>query len=111
MEKFYESRFHNVWNGATGKRYDGPRRANRGLGDRREQRLGQHARDSGRDQTRFSFDQTRVQSLEAQVLAQPEIRQAKVQSLQQAIGNGEYSVSAGQIADAMASDLGAGTQD
>jgi flagellar biosynthesis anti-sigma factor FlgM len=65
---------------------------------------------SGLDQTRFSFDQARVQSLEAQVLAQPEIRQAKVQSLQQAIANGEYSVSAGQVADAMASALGAGTQ-
>jgi len=64
---------------------------------------------TGVDQTRFSFDQTRVQSLEAQVLAQPEIRQAKVQSLQQAIGNGEYSVLPGQIANAMVSDL-AGTQ-
>jgi flagellar biosynthesis anti-sigma factor FlgM len=64
----------------------------------------------GPDQTRFSFDHIRVQSLEAQVLAQPEIRQAKVQALQQAIGNGEYSVSAGQVADAMASDLGGGTQ-
>ncbi len=65
---------------------------------------------SGLDQTRFSFDQARVQSLEAQVLAQPEIRQDKVQPLQQAIANGEYSVSAGQVADAMASALGAGTQ-
>jgi flagellar biosynthesis anti-sigma factor FlgM len=64
----------------------------------------------GLDQTRFSFDHIRVHSLEAQVLAQPEIRQAKVQALQQAIGNGEYSVSAGQVADAMASDLGGGTQ-
>jgi flagellar biosynthesis anti-sigma factor FlgM len=64
----------------------------------------------GLDQTRLSFDHIRVQSLEAQVLAQPEIRQAKVQSLQQAIGNGEYSVSAGQVAAAMASDLGAGAQ-
>ena len=62
------------------------------------------------DQTRLSFDHIRVQSLEAQVLAQPEVRQAKVQSLQQAIGNGEYSVSAGQIAAAMASDLGSGAQ-
>ncbi|MGA2979056.1 MAG: flagellar biosynthesis anti-sigma factor FlgM [Terriglobales bacterium] len=61
---------------------------------------------SGLDQTRFSFDQTRVQSLEAQVLAQPEIREAKVQSLQQAIGNGEYSVPASRVADAMVSELG-----
>ena len=64
----------------------------------------------GLDQTRLSFDHIRAQSLEAQVLAQPEVRQAKVQSLQQAIGNGEYSVSAGQVAAAMVSDLGAGAQ-
>jgi flagellar biosynthesis anti-sigma factor FlgM len=61
---------------------------------------------SGLDQTRFSFDQTRVQSLEAHVLAQPEIREAKVQSLQQAIGNGEYSVPVSQVADALISELG-----
>lgn len=60
--------------------------------------------DANVDQTRFSFDQTRVQSLEAQVLAQPEIRQAKVQALQQAIGSGEYAVSAGQVAGAMISE-------
>jgi len=60
---------------------------------------------AGVDQTRFSFDQKRVQSLEAQVLAQPEIRQAKVQALQQAIGNGKYSVPAGQIADALVGEL------
>jgi flagellar biosynthesis anti-sigma factor FlgM len=60
---------------------------------------------SGLDQTRFSFDQTRVQSLEAHVLAQPEVREAKVQSLRQAIGNGEYSVPASQVADALISEL------
>jgi flagellar biosynthesis anti-sigma factor FlgM len=61
---------------------------------------------SGLDQTRFSFDQARVQSLAAHVLAQPEIREAKVKLLQQAIGNGEYSVPASQIADALVSELG-----
>jgi flagellar biosynthesis anti-sigma factor FlgM len=61
---------------------------------------------AGLDQTRFSFDQTRVESLEAQVLAQPEIREAKVRWLQQAIGNGEYSVPASQVADALVSALG-----
>jgi flagellar biosynthesis anti-sigma factor FlgM len=61
---------------------------------------------SGVDQTRFSFDQTRVQSLEAHVLAQPEIREAKVQSLQQVIGKGEYSVPASLVADALVSELG-----
>jgi flagellar biosynthesis anti-sigma factor FlgM len=62
---------------------------------------------SGLDQTRFSFDQTRIQSLEAQVLAQPEIRADKVQSLRQAIGNGQYSVPASQVADAMTAELSA----
>ena len=61
---------------------------------------------SGMDQARLSFDQTRVQSLEAHVLAQPEIREAKVQSLQQAIGKGEYSVPASQVADALVSEHG-----
>ena len=60
---------------------------------------------SGTDQTRFSFNQTRVESLQAQALSQPEIRGAKVESLQQAIGNGEYSVSPGQVAAAMVHDL------
>jgi flagellar biosynthesis anti-sigma factor FlgM len=57
------------------------------------------------DQTSFSFDQGRVQALAAQVLAQPEVRGAKVQALQQAITGGRYSVSSGQIADALAQDL------
>jgi flagellar biosynthesis anti-sigma factor FlgM len=57
------------------------------------------------DQTSFSFDQVRVQALAAQVLAQPEVRDAKVQALQQAISQGHYLVSSGQIADALAQDL------
>ncbi|MGA8540231.1 MAG: flagellar biosynthesis anti-sigma factor FlgM [Terriglobales bacterium] len=61
---------------------------------------------AGLDQTSFSFDPARVQSLQAQVLAQPEIREAKVQSLQQSIENGEYSVTAGQVADAIVNELG-----
>lgn len=57
------------------------------------------------DQTRFSFDQARVQSLQAQVLAQPEVRAAKVQALQTSIDNGKYSVPPGQVADAIVSEL------
>jgi len=60
---------------------------------------------TGLDQTRFSFDQTRVQSLQSQVLAQPEIREAKVKSLRQAIDNGEYSIPASRVAEALASEL------
>jgi flagellar biosynthesis anti-sigma factor FlgM len=60
---------------------------------------------SGLDQASFSFDQPRLQSLGAQVLAQPEIRDNKVQALQDAIGRGEYSVLPSQVADALADDL------
>jgi|SRR5271170_2903007 len=60
----------------------------------------------GLDQASFSFDQTRVQSLAVQALAQPEVRQAKVQALQQALSGGEYSVSPGQVADALVGDVG-----
>ena len=61
------------------------------------------------DRARLSFDQARVQSLESQVLAQPEVRQEKVDLLRQAVGKGEYAVSEGQIADAMIADLSAGS--
>jgi flagellar biosynthesis anti-sigma factor FlgM len=53
------------------------------------------------DQTRFSFDQARVQSLEAQVMAQPEMREQKVASLQKLLASGSYRVSDAQIAQAM----------
>ncbi len=56
------------------------------------------------DQDSFSFGRGRVQSLAAQVLAQPEVRGDKVEALQQAIGQGEYSVPPSQIADAMLND-------
>jgi flagellar biosynthesis anti-sigma factor FlgM len=58
------------------------------------------------DQTRFSFDQARVQSLQAQVLAQPEVRGAKVQALQTSIDSGEYSVPPNQLADAIVGEYG-----
>lgn len=58
------------------------------------------------DKTSFSFDQSRVQTLAAQALAQPEIREAKVQALQQAIGEGAYSVSPSLVAGALASEYG-----
>lgn len=62
----------------------------------------------GMDQTRFSFDQARVQSLEAEVMAQPEIRELKVGSLQKLLVTGRYTVSDAQIAQAMVAELAAG---
>ena len=61
------------------------------------------------DEARFSFDQARVRDLQHQVLAQPEVRYEKVNSLRQALGKGEYSVSDGQVADAIFADLSNGS--
>ena len=61
------------------------------------------------DNARFSFDQKRLQSLEAQAMAQPEVREQKVEVLRQAIGKGEYAVSDVQIADAMIAELCGGS--
>jgi len=60
---------------------------------------------AGVDRARFSFDPVKVQSLAAQVLASPEVRQEKVVALQQTIANGDYSVDSNQVADAMAAEL------
>jgi anti-sigma28 factor (negative regulator of flagellin synthesis) len=60
------------------------------------------------DQTRFSFDQARVQSLEAEVMAQPEIREQKVGSLQKLLVTGRYKVSDAQVAHAMVAELAGG---
>lgn len=61
------------------------------------------------DKARFSFDQTRVSSLTREVMAQPEVRQQKVDLLRQAIGKGEYAVNDGQVAEAIIADLAAGS--
>ena len=60
------------------------------------------------DRASFSFDQVRVQSLASEVMAQPEVRDQRVEALRQAVGKGEYAVSDGQIAEAMMSDLRGG---
>jgi len=60
---------------------------------------------SSADQTSLSFGQARVSSLEAQVLAQPEVRAEKVQALAQAINQGDYVIPPSQIADSLANDL------
>jgi flagellar biosynthesis anti-sigma factor FlgM len=60
------------------------------------------------DRARFSFDQTRVRTLEREVLAQPEVRQQRVELLRQSLGKGEYAVSDGQVADALLADLSSG---
>ena len=61
------------------------------------------------DKARFSFDQSRVNSLAREAMAQPEVRQQKIELLRQAIGKGEYAVNDGQIADAIIADLAAGS--
>jgi len=65
-------------------------------------------RSAGADQARFSFDHTRVKKLEAMAMAQPEIRDQKVDAIRQAVGKGQYAVSDAQIAAAISADFGAG---
>ncbi len=63
---------------------------------------------AGVDQTSLSFDQARVQTLEAKALAAPEVRMEKVAPLQQAVASGNYQVDAVKVADAMAAEAASG---
>jgi flagellar biosynthesis anti-sigma factor FlgM len=60
------------------------------------------------DRAQFSYDQTSIRSLAAQALAAPEIRQIKVSSLAQSVGNGSYTVDAGKVAGALVAAYGGG---
>ena len=44
------------------------------------------------DRTEFSFDQPSIQSLTAQALSAPEIRQSRVSSLADAVSAGAYNI-------------------
>jgi anti-sigma28 factor (negative regulator of flagellin synthesis) len=46
-----------------------------------------------------------VRALETQALAQPEVRQQRVDLLRQSLGKGEYAVSDTQLADAILADI------
>jgi len=56
------------------------------------------------DTAQLSGDQVRVQSLTAQAIAVPEIRQEKVTALGQAVQNGSYDVSPELTAEAVISE-------
>ena len=72
--------------------------------------IGEHGNKAAAlDQTHFSFDHTRVRALESQVMAQPEVRQQRVELLRHSLGKGEYAVTGGQVADAMVADLTSGS--
>ena len=53
------------------------------------------------DKASFSSDSLDIPTLEAQVLASPEVRQDKVEALRQAIQNGQYKVEPDKIAQAI----------
>ena len=57
------------------------------------------------DQAKFTFDQARVSALEMKVMAQPEVRDQKVELLRQAVGKGQYAVQDSQIADSVLADV------
>jgi flagellar biosynthesis anti-sigma factor FlgM len=56
------------------------------------------------DAASLSLDHTNMQSLTAQALSAPAIRQDKVDALRQAIASGQYSMTPEQLADAMIQD-------
>jgi len=80
-----------------------------GRGAATAQTSGQAEDPGSTDWAQFSFDQLRIRSLTAQALSSPEVRQAKVSSLAEAIGRGQYTVDAGKVADAIVSTYSDGT--
>ena len=53
------------------------------------------------DRTTLTSDQQSVSALVSAAMSSPEIRQDKVESLQQAIKNGSYQLDPGKIAESM----------
>ena len=62
----------------------------------------------GVDRTNLSFDQARVETLEAKTLAAPEVRMEKVAPLQQAVSSGNYQVDPAKVAEAIAAEAASG---
>jgi anti-sigma28 factor (negative regulator of flagellin synthesis) len=62
------------------------------------------------DSATITFDQVRLRGLEAAVMAQPEMRDAKVVFIRQTIGNGEYAVTGDQLTDAVLNELAGTTE-
>ncbi|HWF92119.1 MAG TPA: flagellar biosynthesis anti-sigma factor FlgM [Terriglobales bacterium] len=58
----------------------------------------------GQDVIDFSHDNTHIQSLATQALANPAIRQDKVEALRQAIAGGTYVIEPETVAHAMMQD-------
>ncbi len=56
------------------------------------------------DTASLSTDSVSLSSLSTQAMQSPEVRQDRVDALRQAIGNGTYSVTPQQIADAIVRD-------
>lgn len=60
-----------------------------------------NAGQSSEDRATLSSDSTSVNSLVSTALSSPEIRQDKVDSLQQAISSGQYQIDPGKIASSI----------
>jgi negative regulator of flagellin synthesis FlgM len=59
---------------------------------------------AGEDRATLSSDSTSVGSLVSSALASPEVRQDKVDSLRQAVNNGQYDLDPGKTAASMVDD-------
>jgi flagellar biosynthesis anti-sigma factor FlgM len=60
---------------------------------------------SSQDQAQLSVDSGKVDQLKANLAKVPEVRQARVEALRRAVGDGNYQVSDQQLADAIHSEL------
>jgi len=69
--------------------------------DRNSAPASQSGAATGADEARLIWDQNRVRSLASQITGLPEIRQDRVNALQQAVQEGRYTVSNEQIANAL----------
>jgi flagellar biosynthesis anti-sigma factor FlgM len=62
----------------------------------------------GEDQAQLSGTHAQIESLVAQALQLPDVRQEKVNSLRQAVQGGSYRPSASQVAESLFSHLAGG---
>lgn len=88
-----------------------PLSGNLGFGEEAASSVQERSGKAAEERTEFqiSLGQNDIQSLKAQLDKLPDVRQGKVQALQQAVQNGSYKVDNYQLADAIAAELfGAG---
>ncbi len=86
---------------------DGPNRIQLAFNDEAPSSVQEHPETTGEERSAFqiSLSSNSIQSLKAQLDKLPDVRESKVQALQQAIQSGSYKVDNYQLADAISAEL------